>query len=98
MKKIINNNENTDTQAGTEPPDKDSLQFCYIFAGTVAHNMKIHSLLETRLDFVTLDPAPDWLTSDCAIVVKIKKRDLDRAKGILSVLNISDIKYYQRHL
>lgn len=89
-----NNNENTDIKAGNEQPDKDSPQFCYIFAGAVAQNMKIHSLLETRLDFVTLDPAPDWISSDCAIVVKIKKRDLGRAKEILINSNISDIKYF----
>lgn len=98
MKKIINNNENTDIKAGAEPLNKNSPQFCYIFAGAVAQNMKIHSLLETHLDFVTLDPAPDWISSDCAIVVKIKKRDLDRAKDILSVSNISDVKYYQNPL
>ena len=89
-----NNNENTDIKAGAESPDNDSRQFCYIFAGAVTHNMKIHSLLETRLDFVTLDPAPDWISSDCAIVVKIKKRDLGRAKEILINSNILDIKYF----
>lgn len=94
----MNNDENTDTQAGTESLDKNSPQFCYIFAGAVTQNIKIHSLLETRLDFVTLDPAPDWISSDCAIVVKIKKHDLNRAKEILSFSNISDIKYYQNHL
>jgi hypothetical protein len=93
----MNINENIDTKTQAGPPDKDSPQFCYIFAGAVALNVKIHSLLETRLDFVTLDPAPDWITSDCAVVVKIKNRDLGRAQEILSVSNISDIKYYQQH-
>ncbi|HBC76916.1 MAG: hypothetical protein A2008_06615 [Candidatus Wallbacteria bacterium GWC2_49_35] len=69
-------------------------QFTYIFAGSVPLNIKIHSMLEAELDFVTLDPAPEWVTRDCAVVVKIKKRDLGRAKKILKNLNISNIEYF----
>lgn len=69
-------------------------QFTYIYAGSVPLNLKIHSLLEAELDFVTLDPAPEWVTRDCAVVVKIKKRDLGRAKNILENSNISNIEYF----
>lgn len=71
-------------------------EFAYIFGGSVPQNIKIHSLLEPFLDFVTLDPAPEWLTSDCAIIVKIKKRDLGRAKEILKTSNIFEVEYIER--
>ncbi|HOD43158.1 MAG TPA: hypothetical protein PKW98_17590 [Candidatus Wallbacteria bacterium] len=71
-------------------------EFAYIFGGSVPKNIKIHSLLEACLDCVTLDPAPEWLTSDCAIIVKIKKRDLGRAKEILKTSNIFDVEYIER--
>ncbi len=67
----------------TENFDND---FAYIFGGSVRANIEIHSLLEGKLEFIALDPAPEWITHDCAIVVKIKRYNLKYAKKLIAKL------------
>lgn len=70
-------------------------EFVYIFAGSVRKNVQIHEILEGRLDFASLDPAPERITRDCAVAVKIKKRDLGRAKDILFSSDILDAEFFE---
>jgi|GEM_PF-6489815 len=68
-------------------------KYIYILAESVALNIKIHSLLESALFGVTLDPTPEGISLECGVVVKIRFQDLNAAKKILEKSNVSKVKY-----
>ena len=45
----------------------------------VRRNVAIHTLLEKKMIEAYLDPAPESITNECAIAVRLKKTDLPRA-------------------
>ncbi len=72
---------------------KNSEEWAYIYSGLseggVRMNISYHSALENSIE-AYLDPTPDFISTECGIVVRIKRADLPLARKLLETEGLSD--------